>query len=179
MRIVGGQWRGRRIEAPKGMGTRPTADRVRETMFNILDARGLVRDAHVLDAFCGSGALGIEALSRGAAQAIFIDFSRKVLKVVERNLAALLVPRDRALLMPGDLRYPVPAPSASNLIFMDPPYNQDLVVPALRALDIAGWFEPQAHIMAESSDEFDLPSGYRLVDRRRAGISVLSLIRKG
>ena len=125
MRIIAGEFRGRRLDAPKGDGTRPTTDRVRESLMSAVhSARGGFDDARVLDAFAGSGALGMEALSRGAASAVLCERDRGAADVVERNLRTLGLGRDRARLVRGDVLKRPPAPMAApfDLVFLDPPY---------------------------------------------------------
>lgn len=129
MRIVAGTHRGRAVEAPEGSGTRPTTDRVREALFSTLfSIRGDFEGAVVLDAFAGSGALGFEALSRGAACAVFYEKSRSAANVVKKNAKSLGFGPDQALVVEGDvmarMRKP-PAGNAYDLVFLDPPYDFD------------------------------------------------------
>jgi 16S rRNA (guanine966-N2)-methyltransferase len=133
MRVVAGELRGRRIEGPPGRGTRPTTDKVREAVFNALGSLDLLRDAVVADLFAGSGALGIEALSRGAAEAIFVERDRSVLRTLRDNLAALGL-EDRAKVVQGDVLVAVRSISA-DLILADPPYGFDAWDRLLRAID--------------------------------------------
>src|SRR5438105_10901801 len=136
LRIVGGRHRGRRLVAPPGELVRPTSDRAREAVFNILShgnfaASGLpFADKPVLDAFAGTGAFGLEALSRGASAAAFIEEGREALRVLRRNIAAL-GEEDRAQIVAGDATRPPRAPFASALAFLDPPYKSGLAAPAL------------------------------------------------
>lgn len=126
MRIIAGEYRGRRLEAPKGQGTRPTTDRVRESLMSAIhSARGGFEGARVLDAFAGSGALALEALSRGAATAVLCERDREAASVIERNLRAVGLGRDEARLSRGDALKRPPAPLAGHpfdLVFLDPPY---------------------------------------------------------
>lgn len=126
MRIIAGEYRGRRLEAPKGQGTRPTTDRVRESLMSAIhSARGGFEGARVLDAFAGSGALALEALSRGAATAVLCERDREAASVIERNLRALGLGRDEARLSRGDVLKRPPAPLSGHpfdLVFLDPPY---------------------------------------------------------
>lgn len=174
MRIVGGRHRGRRLLAPAGHDVRPTSDRTRESLFNILAHSGWGPDgdnpltgAIVLDAFCGTGALALEALSRGAAQALFLDKARTSLDTARRNAAEL---REEAncRFVTGDATRPPPAPAAATLVFMDPPYGQDLAPPALAALARAGWIAPDALCVVEvgADDPFTLPAGFEALDER-------------
>lgn len=160
MRITGGQYGGRILEAPKDRTIRPTSDKVRLAVFNMLESRGLVSGATVLDAFCGTGALGLEALSRGALCCTFIDQNRRSLDLCRRNYAALKIDaKDNFLLK--DAAKPGPVPSsvaAANLVFLDPPYNKGLITESLSALDGNGWIAPQSYILAESEKGYELPA---------------------
>ena len=153
MRVVAGELRGRRIEAPAGKGTRPTTDKAREATFNALGSMGVVVDAHVVDAYAGSGALGIEALSRGARHCTFIEQDRGALEVLRRNLAALGL-ESRSTVVRGDALTMVGQVADATLVLADPPYafadwevllsrvTADLVVAESdRPLDegLAGW----------------------------------------
>lgn len=126
MRIIAGEYRGRRLEAPRGQGTRPTTDRVRESLMSAIhSARGGFDGAVVLDAFAGSGALSLEALSRGAASAVLCERDREAASVIERNVRTLGLARDEARLVRGDVlkRPPMPASGKPfDLVFLDPPY---------------------------------------------------------
>lgn len=144
MRIIAGEFRGRRLDAPKGDGTRPTTDRVRESLMSAIhSARGGFAGARVLDAFAGSGALGMEALSRGAVSAVFCERDRGAADVIERNMRTLGLNRDTARLMRGDVLKRLPAPMAGapfDLVFLDPPYALGAaeVFGLLGRLDAAG-----------------------------------------
>lgn len=160
MRIIGGAWRGRRLEAPEGQGTRPTGDRVRETLFNLLQnrswgaegwPRGPLAGARVLDAFAGTGALGLEALSRGAERAIFFDTDRKALESTRRNIAALGAGERGLAIQADSTRPPPPDDGGVSLAFLDPPWSSGLFEPALRALLAAGWFAPGAMVVTETA----------------------------
>ena len=137
MRIVGGHLSGRVLRAPAGVATRPTSEKVREAVFNILgNVLGSIEGDHVLDLFAGSGGLGIEALSRGAAHATFVDAGRPALQAIRGNLRELGL-EDRASVIPGDAvvsaaRHQPKAPW--RLVFVDPPYRSDLAVRAVLAL---------------------------------------------
>ena len=136
MRIVAGTWRGRALIAPSGPTTRPTADRVRQALFDMLlhapwGGRESVEGAHVLDVFAGTGALGLEALSRGAAHATFIEHDRVALAALRTNIAACRA-QDRSTVLAIDALATPPGEAAS-LIFLDPPYHQDLCRAPFRA----------------------------------------------
>lgn len=177
MRVVGGALSGRRLAAPGGRDIRPTADRLRESLFNILahgppDLRCELAggDVTVLDGFCGTGALGIEALSRGAAHAVFLDAAPASLALVRRNVAALGL-ADRVRMIRANALRPPPAVAAAGLVFLDPPYGKDLAGPALTALASAGWLAPAAKAVLELAerDGVPSPSGFRLLEQRRYG----------
>ncbi len=162
MRIIAGAWRGRQLATPDGESTRPTADRVRQALFDRLAhadwaGPGTLDGAAVLDAFAGTGALGLEALSRGAATATFIENDPAALRALRRNVAA---GEGRGHVLAGDVRRPPPRPSTtppSTLVFLDPPYGAGLLDPALAALDRAGWLAPGALLVAELGRADDLP----------------------
>src|SRR5205085_9063981 len=149
LRIVGGVHRGRRLVAPPGEAVRPTSDRAREALFNILShgdfaAAGLpFADRPVLDAFAGTGALGLEALSRGASAAAFIEGERNALAALRRNVA-MLEESERAYIVAGDATRPARAVLAAAAAFLDPPYRSGLAAPALMALASGRWLEPAA-----------------------------------
>ncbi|MCQ8239340.1 16S rRNA (guanine(966)-N(2))-methyltransferase RsmD [Rhizosaccharibacter radicis] len=158
MRIVAGAFRGRALSAPPGTGTRPTADRVRQALFDMLrhadwaaDARGAALEGPVLDGFAGTGALGLEALSRGASRAVFMERDRTALAALGTNIRACRC-EERALVMAADMSRPPPARAGWNgirLLFLDPPYNRGLVAPAIAALREGGWLDPAVLVVAE------------------------------
>ena len=185
MRIVGGRHRGRRLLAPPGDTVRPTSDRAREALFNILAHGRLAADgspiagAVVLDAFAGTGALGLEALSRGAAEAVFIERDPEAVAVLRRNVASLRE-SDRAEILPGDATRPIRAGVQCAVAFVDPPYRSGLAAPALEALDRAGWLAPDALAIAElgAPEEFEPPAGFSLLDERVYGAARLVFLRR-
>lgn len=151
MRIIAGAWRSRRLLAPEGENTRPTADRVRETLFSMLASRlGSFEWLHVLDLFAGSGALALEALSRGADSALLVEQGAAAARAVEANIRALGA---NARLLRADATRLPPAPRAFDLVFLDPPYGQGLVDAALRSALAGGWIAPHAWIAAETARE--------------------------
>jgi 16S rRNA (guanine966-N2)-methyltransferase len=183
MRIVAGRHRGRVLEAPDDASVRPTSDRVRENLFNIL-AHGLLTadgvsplvGALVLDACAGSGALGLEALSRGAAHAVFLDQDLAALRSIERNVASLKEQARTTLVQADAVKPPLPSkvrgnPVARTLLFLDPPYGSGLATPALGALAKAGWLAPGALAVVEleGSDPFEVLEGFTLEDERSYG----------
>ena len=176
MRIIGGDWRGRRL-AEIGRGDeaarlRPTPDRVREAIFNLLQNGGfgaVLKGARVLDLFAGSGALGLEALSRGAAEARFIDNGRVAARLIGENIR-LCGCSDRASLLRLDATAPGPAQGApATLVFLDPPYGQGLGAPSLTALRDGGWLAPGALVVWEESARQTAPAAFRPLDARRYG----------
>ena len=185
MRIVGGKHRGRRLLAPPGETVRPTSDRAREALFNILShgrlaAEGVpFADAVVLDAFAGTGALGLEALSRGAAEALFIEQDREALVILRRNIAALGEDA-HARIIASDATRPPRAPSACGLAFLDPPYRSGLAAPAVAALDASGWLMPGALAILElaAREELAPPTGFILLDERVYGAARLVFLRR-
>jgi 16S rRNA (guanine966-N2)-methyltransferase len=179
MRIIGGAWRGRILAGPAG-ATRPTADRVRQALFDMLlhsqwGGRDAVENADVLDVFAGTGALGLEALSRGAARAQFIEHDRSALAVLRGNIAACGA-ADRCSVLPLDAMA-VPPGSAAGLIFLDPPYGRDLVVRTLDRLRSVGRVAPAALVIAETGrDEPSLP--VEVLVERTHGASRLTIWRE-
>lgn len=169
MRIVGGAWRGRTLVAPAGTTTRPTADRLRQTIFDILlhapwAGRDMLVGAQVLDAFAGTGALGLEALSRGAVHACFIERDRAALATLKANVAACRA-EDRATVHAADAARP-PVGRQCGLVFLDPPYGQGLIDAAIPALQNAGWLDAGAIFVLETGrDETIVPPGALLAER--------------
>jgi 16S rRNA (guanine966-N2)-methyltransferase len=172
MRVVGGRLRGRALAPPKSQAIRPTADRLRESLFNILTHahRDPVSGARVLDLFAGTGALGIEALSRGAAFALFIDESAEARALIRENVAALglggasrIFRRDATKLGPAHPLAPF------SLVFLDPPYGRGLAAQALTAARAGGWLAPEALIVVEEAVKpaFVAPEGFSELERRR------------
>ena len=183
MRIVGGALRGRRLVAPEGRAVRPTAERAREGLFNILEhgaafADFNIRGAVVVDAFAGTGALGLEALSRGATRAYFLEIDRAALSALRRNIEAL-DQADRAEILSRDATQPGRAPTPCHLAFLDPPYESELAMPALIALGARGWLAPGAVAAVEhgARDELRPPSGFDPVDQRHYGAATFTIFR--
>jgi len=186
MRIVGGRHRGRRLLAPPGEAVRPTSDRAREALFNILShgrlaAGGLpFADGAVLDAFAGTGAVGLEALSRGAAEAIFIERDPEALATLRRNVEVLgEVARTR--IIPGDATRPPRGMVACAVAFLDPPYGSGLAGPAVTALAAAGWLTADALVVIETAAREEAPpgDGFTLLDDRVYGAARLVFLRRG
>lgn len=157
LRLVAGRHRGRKLAAPPGETTRPTSDRVRQALFDMLwhapwAGREAVEDQRVLDAFAGSGALGLEALSRGAGHVCFLEQDRVALAVLRQNIA-LLKEEAQCTVLAGDVLRPRLATAPCALVLLDPPYGRDLVPKALAALGAAGWIAPGALVAAELGRE--------------------------
>jgi 16S rRNA (guanine966-N2)-methyltransferase len=153
MRIIAGAWRGRTLASPAGLATRPTGQRMRQAVFDMLmhaswGGRALLDGARVLDAFAGTGAMGLEALSRGAACATFIDNHPAALAALRANVAACGAGA-RARVIAADLRAP-PRGGAQDVIFLDPPYDVGLLPPALSALRATGWIISGSLIVSET-----------------------------
>lgn len=169
MRIVGGAWRGRALTAPAGNTTRPTADRVRQALFDMLwhapwAGRDAVEGIAVLDAFAGTGALGLEALSRGAGRATFFETGSAALLALRANIAACRA-ETQCTVQVLDATKPT-AGKPHGLVFLDPPYGDGLVARAVTALDGAGWIAPGALLIAELGRTEELPPlGAPLMDR--------------
>lgn len=187
MRIVGGKHRGRELQAGTDRRIRPTADRTREALFNIL-AHGepflnsmgqMPAGMRVLDVFAGTGAVGLEALSRGARHVTFIDDHPDSVKLIRLN-AGLLKEIPHVTILQRDAQSPGRAPSLCQLVFMDPPYKLGVVPSVLTALDRDGWLDDQAFVVAEMSakDEFALPPGFRQLDDRTYGAARLLFLRR-
>ena len=175
MRIVGGKFRGRPLAAPTGEGTRPTSDRVRESVFNIL-LHGIpdfsLPGTKVLDLFAGTGALGLEALSRGAAFCLFVEEDAEARALIRRNVEALgltgvtkIFRRDATDLGPASRN------GGFALVFLDPPYGQGLAERALVSAAAGGWLAPGAIAVIEErkGTAVSLPAGYMPLDRRAWG----------
>ena len=182
MRIVGGDCKGRKLSAPSGRDTRPTSDRTRESLFNILH-HGIgfqIEDASVMDLFAGSGALGLEALSRGAAACIFIDRAQSAKKCIEENLIALaLTDRGGVLKLNAAHLPPRSADVApAHLAFLDPPYGQGLAPTTLTSLLQGEWLAEKALIVVETggTEDFRAPAPYILADQRTYGPAQISFL---
>jgi 16S rRNA (guanine966-N2)-methyltransferase len=183
-RIVAGSAGGRRLEVPSGRTTRPTSDRVREALFSALTTR--LRGwtgTQVLDLYAGSGALGLEALSRGAAGCVLVERDPRVLAVLRRNVAAVGLPG--AQVVAGDVRSVLarPAETSCDLVLLDPPYGLAAadVTAVLRQLDGSSWLTPHALVVLERAagdPAPDWPSGWEVLDDRRYGQTRLWYVRR-
>ena len=170
LRIIGGEWRSRQFSFPMAHGLRPTPNRVRETLFNWLAP--YVEGARVLDCFTGSGALYLEALSRGAGSALALDSNPSAIASLRQILSTLKC--DNGQLLQADaLRYLQEQPAAPyDLVFLDPPFNQNLLAPACALLEQRGWLAPRAWIYCESEtapSALGLPGNWRLHREQKAG----------
>lgn len=180
MRIVGGEARGRRLFAPEGTDTRPTADRVRESLFNILSQR--VRGARVLDLFAGSGALSLEAISRGAQGAVLVELDRVAAGVIRRNIELMRAEGVARLLQMDYVRAIGQLSGAFDIVFMDPPYRMlEAYGEAARRLRDGGLLSPGAVLLMEhrSKSDLSLPDGFEIYDERRYGECAVALVREG
>lgn len=180
MRVISGTFKGRRLKAPTGMMTRPTADRVKESVFNILT--GSLLNKRVLDLFAGTGSLGIEALSRGAASAVFVDQAKAALSAIRTNIRNLEL-EDRTRVIHWNIRKNLncltPEPDAFDLVFMDPPYDTGAVAPALTGLLSCGALSAGARVVIEHScrESIAHPVDIRVViDQRRFGKTLVSFM---
>lgn len=182
MRIVGGKFRGKALLSPTDDSIRPTSDRARESMFNILASRiGVHLDGvKVLDLFAGTGALGLEAISRGATSAVFVDTGAEARGLIRDHIEAFgiagfakLLRRDATALGPAGTMGPF------DLVFLDPPYAKGLGEQALVSLRAGGWLAKDATIVLEESSEVELnlPPGFEIDDRREYGAAAVHFIR--
>lgn len=177
MRIIAGEWRGRKLTAPKGESTRPTADRTRETLFSMLTSRlGSFEGLSVLDLFAGSGALGLEALSRGAAHCLFVEQDKAALDAIRVNIGSFGC-RSRATVSAGSVMSLSPAKEPHDLILLDPPYGTGAASVALDRMLRLGWIGPATWIAVETgSDEDVAVKGLELQKDRRVGKAKLHLL---
>ena len=178
MRIIAGQWRGRPLAAPPGDATRPTSERAREALFSMLVSRlGSFEGLRVADLYAGTGALGLEALSRGAAHATFVERDRAAVKALETNIVKLGAEfATTVLAMPVEAigRAPVPF----DLLLLDPPYGEGLALPALARLRDHGWVAPHALVSVETAKgEVLAAPGFALDTVRAHGKARLHLFR--
>ncbi len=178
MRLIAGQWRGRKIAAPQGEVTRPTSDRTRETLFSMLVSRlGTFEGLSVADLFAGSGALGLEALSRGAATCIFVEQDPAAIRALRQNIAALQAQpqcdvRASSVLALG------PAKAPLDLILLDPPYGSGAGIVALEKLTRLGWIGPATWISLETAvGETVQVKALEAIASRKVGIAFITLLR--
>ncbi len=180
LRIIGGELKGRKLAAVPGMQTRPTADRVRESIFNILGAS--VRGTLVLDLFAGTGAMGIEALSRGAESVVFADNDKRALRALAKNIKMCSL-ESRANIIQWNilknLNIICSFPPAFNLVFIDPPYNKNMIQPTLLNLGKSRCLESGARIAIEHSSREPISvedQNFKISDQRRYGKTLVSFL---
>lgn len=182
MRIIAGQCRGRTLatvgKGDPGAHLRPTPDRVRESLFSMLTHLGVIEGARVLDLFAGTGALGLEALSRGAEIAVFVDDGRTAGQLVAENIKRTAM-QGRARLERRDATRLGAASETFDLVFLDPPYGKGLGERALEAAARGGWLAPGAHIVWEEAAPMIAPYGFSVFDHRRFGATHVTLLRWG
>ncbi|NHB93039.1 16S rRNA (guanine(966)-N(2))-methyltransferase [Photorhabdus cinerea] len=169
IRIIGGKWRGRKLPVPNSPGLRPTTDRVRETLFNWLAL--VIQEAHCLDCYAGSGALGLEALSRYATQATLIEYERNVAKQLSANLA-LLGAKNAEIINDSALNYLSQPGTPHDVIFLDPPFRQGMLAETIKLLEQQGWLADESWIYVEAESESaaaDVPANWQLHREKVAG----------
>jgi 16S rRNA (guanine966-N2)-methyltransferase len=175
MRVVAGTLRGRPIVAPEGEGTRPTTDRAREATFNSLVSLGAVEDAKVIDLFAGSGAMGIEALSRGAASCAFLERDRKALDSIRHNVKTLQL-ADNTTVLSGDVMTNVVALRNVDLVLADPPYDFDRWADLLTVLNLV--IAPGGVVVTESGREIQPPEGWEAIRSKRYGRAWVAFLQR-
>lgn len=177
MRIISGEWRGRKLVAPAGQTTRPTADRTRETMFSMLNSRlGGLADLKVADLYAGSGALGLEALSRGAAEAVFVETDRSAVKAIEANAASLGATGRVSVRALSAAK--LPTGQTFDLIFADPPYTPGSGTAAVEAAANAGWLSHGGWMAVETNkgETVAAPEGWTVDAERDVGRARVTLL---
>ena len=178
MRIIAGEWRGRKLVAPAGQQTRPTADRTRETLFSMLASRlGSFEGLRVADLYAGSGALGLEALSRGAANATLIESDRAAIRAIEANVASLGAGQRLAVRAMSAAKLPVG--ESFELVFADPPYEPGSGTAVAEAVAKAGWLAEGGWMAVETrrGDTVTPPDGWQIAGERDVGRARLTLLR--
>ena len=180
MRIIGGSFRGRALasvgKGDAGAHLRPTSDRVRESLFNILTKYDVFEGARVLDLFAGTGALGLEALSRGAAQVCFVDDGAKAGQLIRQNIALTGSGAQTRLIRRDARKLPANEDAPCDLVFLDPPYGKDLGARALDAARAGGWIGDDAMIVWEDSTPQPAPDGFSLLDQRKYGATHITIL---
>jgi len=155
VRIIAGEWRGRRVNFPDVAGLRPTPDRVRETLFNWLQDH--IAGARCLDLFAGSGALGLEALSRGAGEVVFVESAQAAARALQEQLVRFGGQRKARVMEQGAGRFLRSAPTAFDIVFMDPPFGQNALAEYVPLLDAGGWLNPRALVYMENEKKAGVP----------------------
>jgi 23S rRNA pseudouridine2605 synthase len=178
MRIIAGAWRGRPLAAPEGRGTRPTSDRAREGLFSMLASRlGGFEGLKVADLFAGTGALGLEAISRGAAHALFVDNDRDAVASIRRNLDRFGA-SDRGEVRAQGMEHVPPPSEPRDVIFLDPPYRTGLAAMALARLADPAWMAPGGLVSVESDGALAVPAAFEVEAERRFGKAHIHLLRR-
>lgn len=178
MRIIAGAWRGRPLMAPEGHGTRPTSDRAREGLFSMLQSRlGSFEGLRVADLFAGTGALGLEALSRGAEHCTFVENDRGAIAILQRNVERLGA-TDRATIRAQGIEHASPPAQPCDLVLMDPPYAAGLAEAALLNVADPAWLAPGALVSVEADRPLPPPDGLVLEAERRFGKAHITLLRR-
>ncbi len=179
LRIIGGTWRSRKVSFPDVEGLRPSPDRVRETLFNWLAP--IISGARCLDLFTGSGALGLEALSRGAGAVVFVDRDSRVISQLQENLK-LLKAEGASVVSADALSYLQRPAQPFDIVFLDPPFRRELLAPCCEALEQGGWLSANAYIYLEAERALGtpaLPAGWELLRSKSAGEVGYHLARRG
>lgn len=179
MRIIAGQWRGVRLatlgKGDPGANLRPTPDRVRESLFSMLAHRGALENARILDLFAGTGALGFEALSRGAAEAVFVDNGRTAQRLITENMEKLGAEAQSQLMRNDATRLGVWPHARFDLVFLDPPYGKGMGHKALAA--VADWLADDVLVVWEDSAFAEEVDGFDIIDKRRFGEAHITLLK--
>ncbi|MBO1519611.1 16S rRNA (guanine(966)-N(2))-methyltransferase RsmD [Oceanisphaera pacifica] len=178
IRLIGGQWRGRKLPVLNSEGLRPTSDRIKETLFNWLMFD--IRHCRCLDLFAGSGSLGFEALSRGAKEVVLIEKDAKVAQQLQHNFASLPAAQGKVIHNDAERFLQTPA-SAFDLVFLDPPFHRELLPNVCQWLEENGWLNDNAKIYIEreqSSESLSLPTNWRLLKDKHAGHVIYQLYQR-
>ncbi|WP_299408343.1 16S rRNA (guanine(966)-N(2))-methyltransferase RsmD [uncultured Roseobacter sp.] len=182
MRIIAGRYRGTALasvgKGDKGAHLRPTTDRVRESLFSVLSHHDVIDDARVLDLFAGTGALGLEALSRGAAHVTFVDDGRVAQKLIRQNIDKLRATEGTRVIQRDATRLPPCDADPFDLVFLDPPYGKNLGLKALEAAVAGGWLAEDAFVVWEEAQPMPTPGGFSPADQRRYGDTHITLLSK-
>ena len=179
LRIIGGQWRGRKLNFADEPGVRPTADRVRETLFNWL--RIDVEEARCLDLFAGSGALGLEALSRGAKEVVFVDSNSKVINTITVQLKTLGAENAQVIKQTAESYLNTENAKPFDIVFLDPPFHKEFLLPIIKQLIEEGWLKDNALLYIEAEKDLgepELPEGWVIFKSKIAGQVAFCLVRK-
>ena len=185
VRVIAGKYRGRPLRSLSGQDIRPTSDRLRETLFNVLTAGNpsSLEGTVWIDLFAGTGAVGIEALSRGAKEVMFVENSARAAKLIEQNLNSLEIKEGYKILrddLAGVFWRLQRKHVAADVVFLDPPYRSGLAEPALVALTEMGWLAPAALAVIElaAREAFSTPAGFAMIDERKYGAAKLIFLRR-